>query len=199
MVKSPAAPVPCCKTIPPLWEAVEFPLSMVQMTPACKPLTEMFLDSVSAAGRGRGRGWQWGVVTPGCYFSSLGWSLGAVVSVPWVVRALERGSRFQCRFFASLSQLPTCDCISKRCPKALCCPDKRVQDPCVGSQVNLAVYISLSLFPARICQAWLVFTLAIWSFISQPHTCCSSHLDCWAFAIFLVNRCYLLSLLGFPS
>lgn len=72
MVKSPAALVPCCKTIPPLWEAVEFPLSMVQMTPACKRLTEMFLDSVSAAGRGRGRGWERGVVASGCYFHSLG-------------------------------------------------------------------------------------------------------------------------------
>lgn len=72
MVKSPAAPVPCCKTIPPLWEAVEFPLSMVQMTPACKPLTEMFLDNVSAAGGGRGRGWErW-------------WSLRDVISIPWV-------------------------------------------------------------------------------------------------------------------
>lgn len=99
-----------------------------------------------------------------------GWSLGAVISILLVSHTLQRGSKFQCWFFASLSQLPACDCVSRKCPKALCCPDKRVQDPCVGSQVNLAVYTSLGLFPGRICQAWLVFTLAIWSFLSPSHT-----------------------------
>lgn len=183
MVKAPAALVPCCKTIPPLWEAVEFPLSMVQMTPACKPFTEMLLDSVSAAGRGRGRGWEWGVVSSGCHFSSLG-----VLYCPLCCPAITG----KCWFFCTFN--PACGCVSKveSAPgKGTALSRQRVEDPCVGGQVNLTVYTSPGLFPGRICQAWLVFTLAIWSFISQPHTCCSTHLDRLAFAFFLVNRCYL--------
>jgi len=125
MVKSPAALVPCCKTIPPLWEAVEFPLSMVQITPACKPLTEMFLDSISAAGRGRGREGEWGVVTSGRHFNSLGSIAG------------------KCWFFCIFNS--ACGCVARveSAPaKGTVLSRQRVQDPCVGSQVNLAVYTS---------------------------------------------------------
>lgn len=188
MVKSPAALVPCCKTILPLWEAVEFPLSMVQMTPACKPLTEMFLDSVSAGGRGRGRGWERGAITSSCYFNSL-----ALLPCPHIAGKC-------CCFFCISNSACGCISIVQSAPaEGLVLSQQRVRDLCIGSQVKLTVYTSPGLFPGRICQACLVFTLAIWSFICQPHTCCSFHLDCWALAIFLVNHCYLLGLVGFPS
>lgn len=183
MVKSPAALVPCCKTILPLWEAVEFPLLMVQMAPACKPLTEMFLDSVSAGGRGRGRGW------------SEGWSLQAVISIPCLYRIAHTSQGSAAASSASLTLLVA----AFLWPKGLVLWGQRVQDLCISSRGKLAVYTSPGLFPGRICQAWLVFTLAIWSFICQPHTCCSFHPNCWALVIFLVNHCYLLGLVGFPS
>lgn len=72
---------------------MEFPLSMVQMTPACKPLTEMFLDSVSAAGEGGGDG-------------SKGWSFLAVISIAFVccvARTSQESSQFQCWFLCILN------------------------------------------------------------------------------------------------
>lgn len=128
-----------------------------------------------------------------------GWSLQAVISIP-LVSCVAHTSQDSASSSASLTQ-PVAAFLSFESAQAkgTVLSRQHLQDPCVGSQVNPTVYTSLCLFPGRICQAWLVFTLAIWSFISQPHTCCSSHLDCWAFAIFLVSRCYLLGLLGFPS
>lgn len=111
---------------------MEFPLSMVQMTPACKPLTEMFLDSVSAGGRGRGRGWEPGAITSGCYFNSL---------------TLHITGKCCCFFSISNS---ACGCISvvESAPaKGLVLSWQRVQDLCIDSQVKLTVYTSPSLFP----------------------------------------------------
>lgn len=123
MVKSPAALVPCCKTILPLWEAVEFPLLMVQMAPACKPLTEMFLDSVSAGGRGRGRGW------------SEGWSLQAVISIPWFYCIAHTWQGSAAASSASLTQLVAAFLWSQvPQPKAWCCQGSvcRICAPAAG-------------------------------------------------------------------
>lgn len=117
---------------------MEFPLSMVQMTPACKPLTEMFLDRVCAGGRGRGRGWQPGAITSGCYFNSL--------AVLWCC----------CSFSISNSARGCISVVPSAPAKGLVLSGQGV---CLGSQVKLTVYTSPSLFPGRVCQAWLVFTL----------------------------------------
>jgi len=183
MVKSPAALVPCCKTIPLLWEAVEFPLSMVQMTPACKPLTEMSLDSVPAAGEGGGMG-----ARGGHFWLLFQFRLCAALPIHH-----RKALSFGTGSFASLTQLPAWGCVSwlqSASAKAHCC----LQDPCVWNQVNLTVCASPSVFLERVYQAWPVFTPAIWSFICKPHTCCSSQQDYWAFASVL-NYCYLFGLL----
>lgn len=192
MVKSPAALVPCCKTILPLWEAVEFPLSMVQMTPACKPLTEMFLDSVSAAGEGGGDG-------------SKGWSFLAVISIAFVcciARTSQESSQFQCWFSCilnSAASLRLCfevgECLSKR--------HVAVVTACLGPMhlkpgESHCLHIS-QLHPWKDLSSLASFHTGHLVFICKPHTCCSSHLDYWAFVSFLVNYCYLLGLLDLPS
>lgn len=135
MVKSPAALVPCCKTIPLLWEAVEFPLSMVQMTPACKPLTEMSLDSVPAAGEGGGMG-----ARGGHFWLLFQFRLCAALLIHH-----RKALSFGTGSFASLTQLPAWGCVSwlqSASAKAHCC----LQDPCVWNQVNLTVCASPSVF-----------------------------------------------------
>lgn len=135
---------------------------MLQMTPACKALTEMFLDSVSAGGRARGRGWQRGVITLGCDFNSL-----ALLPCPHTTGSAAASS-------ASLTQLVAAFLsLQVPQPEAWCCQGSvcRICDQQPGEAHCL--HISRPL-PGRICQAWLLFTLAIWSFICQPHTCCSS-------------------------
>lgn len=131
MVKSPAALVPCCKTIPLLWEAVEFPLSMVQMTPACKPLTEMSLDSVPAAGEGGG------MRARGGHF----WLLFQFRLCAALLIHHRKALSFGTGSFASLTQLPAWGCVSwlqSASAKAWCC----LWDPCIWNQVNLTVYAS---------------------------------------------------------
>lgn len=129
-----------------------------------------------------------------------GRSLRAVISIPWLYCLAHTSQGSAAASSASLNSACGCISIVQSAPaKGLVLSRQRVQDLCISSQVKLTVYTSPGLFPGRICQGWLVFTLAIWSFICQPHTCCSFHLDCWALAIFLVNHCYLLGLVGFPS